>query len=36
LKKTPDLFFRLDDSIKYSLDIYQKIEELKDEEDKGK
>ncbi|MCF7870999.1 MAG: 30S ribosome-binding factor RbfA [Candidatus Omnitrophica bacterium] len=36
LKKTPDLVFRLDKSIKYSLDIYQKIEELKDEEDKDK
>lgn len=36
LKKTPELSFHLDDTIKYSLDIYQKIEELKDEEDKNK
>ncbi len=36
LKKTPNLFFQPDDTIKYSLDIYQKIEELKDEEDKNK
>lgn len=36
LKKTPELVFQLDKSIKYSLDIYQKIEELKDEENKNK
>lgn len=36
LKKTPNLLFQPDDTIKYSLDIYQKIEELKDEEDKNK
>ncbi len=34
LKKMPELVFRLDESIKYSLDIYQKIEDLKDEENK--
>ncbi|MFO8053447.1 MAG: 30S ribosome-binding factor RbfA [Candidatus Omnitrophota bacterium] len=34
LKKTPELIFQFDKSIKYSLDIYQKIEELKDEENK--
>ncbi|MCF7888341.1 MAG: 30S ribosome-binding factor RbfA [Candidatus Omnitrophica bacterium] len=36
LKKTPELTFQLDKSIKYSLDIYQKIEEIKDEENKNK
>ncbi|MCF7873892.1 MAG: 30S ribosome-binding factor RbfA [Candidatus Omnitrophica bacterium] len=34
LKKIPELVFQLDESIKYSVDIYQKIEELKDEEGK--
>ncbi len=34
LKKMPELSFFPDKSIKYSLDIYQKIEALKDEEDK--
>ncbi len=33
LKKMPELFFFPDKSIKYSVDIHQKIEELKDEKD---
>lgn len=36
LKKMPELLFFSDDSIKYSVDIYQKIEELKDAKDKKK
>lgn len=31
LKKMPDLFFFPDESIKYSLDIHKKIEDLKNE-----
>ena len=32
LKILPKLFFKPDDSIKYSVDIYQKLEELKEED----
>jgi len=32
LKILPKLFFKPDNSIKYSVDIYQKIEELKEED----
>lgn len=36
LKILPELRFILDDSIKYSVDIYKKIEEIKEEENKHK
>jgi ribosome-binding factor A len=36
IKIIPELRFILDDSIKYSVDIYKKIEEIKEEESRNK